>query len=91
MLGICVASPAIVKPVPRGRSRNAARSSSSSLCAGVRVLIDVSKGPSGQSFMKSSREDSNLQSVIPWAPKFESAEKHGDFNDQKRGSRCQIA
>jgi hypothetical protein len=22
MLGICVASPAIVKPVPRGRSRN---------------------------------------------------------------------
>jgi hypothetical protein len=26
-----------------------------------------------------TREDSNLQSVIPWAPKFESAEKHGDF------------
>jgi hypothetical protein len=38
-----------------------------------------------------TREDSNLQSVIPWAPKFESAEKHGDFNDQKRSSRCQIA
>jgi hypothetical protein len=24
-----------------------------------------------------TREDSNLQSVIPWAPQFESAEKHG--------------
>jgi hypothetical protein len=24
-----------------------------------------------------TREDSNLQSVIPWAPKFESAEKDG--------------
>jgi hypothetical protein len=36
-------------------------------------------------------EDSNLQSVIPWAPKFEGSEKHGDFNDQKPSSRCPAA
>jgi hypothetical protein len=36
-------------------------------------------------------EDRNFGPEIPWAPKFESAEKHGDFNDQKRSSRCQIA
>ena len=38
-----------------------------------------------------TREDSNLQSVIPWAPKFESSEKHGNCNDQKRSARCQRA
>jgi hypothetical protein len=38
-----------------------------------------------------TREDSNLQSVIPWAPKFAGSEKHGDFNDQKPSSRCPAA
>src|SRR5450432_688849 len=55
MPGICVASPAIVKAVPRGRSRNSARSSSFSLCVSVRVLIDVSKGTFGPLCYESSR------------------------------------
>jgi hypothetical protein len=38
-----------------------------------------------------TREDSNLRSAIPWAPKFQSSEKHGNFNDQKRSARCQRA
>jgi hypothetical protein len=36
-------------------------------------------------------EDSNFGPEIPWVPNSRFQKRHGNFNSQKRSSRCQIA